>query len=46
MLLFKIIEACLQKNNQKHKTKAQIQNEKDARERLIWELSEEYEDED
>ncbi len=46
MLLFKIIEAFLPKNNQKQKTKSQVQKEKDAREKFLWERAEEYEEED
>lgn len=48
MLLLKIIEFLLPKSNQSqiYKTNAQIQKERNDRERLLWELAEEYEEED
>lgn len=48
MLLLKIIEFLLPKSNKSpiYKTKAQNQKERDDRERLLWELAEEYEEED
>lgn len=48
MLLLKIIEFLLPKSNHNktHKTNTQIRKEKDERERLLWELAEEYEEED
>ena len=46
MILLNIIKAFLPKENHNQKTKAQIQKEKDDRERLLWELAEEYEEED
>ena len=48
MLLLKIIEFLLPKSNQSqiHKTNAQIRKERNDRERLLWELAEEYKEED
>ena len=46
MLLLNLLKAFTPKDKPNKKTKAQIQKEKDNRERLLWERAEEYEEEE
>jgi hypothetical protein len=45
-MLLEILKMLTPKDTPKKKTKAQTQKEKDARERLLWERAEEYEEYD